>query len=328
MTVSAGQRLLPLSQRYANAGALPAGESFLNAFKRFQRANRESLLDITMVVASSQILMSVRSEYVDPLLLKAIYDTNPSMTETRLFSLDEEALMGAVNTAKGKYFEYLVVGKLNSGEQVGPLLLHDGQHAVLAESMTQPGWDMQIVDDHGHVINYLQLKATDSISYIHAALVRYPDIQILATHEVGASDLVIDSGISDLDLQQHVAAGVDFTDASLTEAFFDYFNPLLPLALMVGYEGYRLVVGRTSTDAFKLALARRGQRMVASQFVGATVYAIGGGYFSVPAAFAGGLLFDRVINQTAIMDSYKSHQDKLLSLRLMQQEREIKGRLV
>ncbi len=328
MTTPSRHRLLTLRQRYANAGSHPAGESFLNAFKRFQRANRESLLDITMVVASSQLLLSARSESVDPLLLKAIYDTNPSMSETRLFSLDDEALMGAINTAKGKYFEYLVVERLNAGEQVGPLLLHEGQHAVLAESMTQPRWDMQIVDDHGHVIDYLQLKATDSIAYIQSALARYPDIQILATHEVGASDLVIDSGISEQDLQQQVAEGVDFTNASLTEAFIDYFNPLLPLALMVGFEGYQLAVGRESTDAFKLALARRGQRMVASQFAGATVYAIGGGYLSIPAAFAGGLIFDRVINQTAIMDSYKSHQDKLLSLRLMQQEREIKRRLV
>ena len=160
MTTPSRHRLLTLRQRYANAGSHPAGESFLNAFKRFQRANRESLLDITMVVASSQLLLSARSESVDPLLLKAIYDTNPSMSETRLFSLDDEALMGAINTAKGKYFEYLVVERLNAGEQVGPLLLHEGQHAVLAESMTQPRWDMQIVDDHGHVIDYLQLMGT------------------------------------------------------------------------------------------------------------------------------------------------------------------------
>lgn len=310
-----------LADKYARAGDLPAGEAFQYAFRRFLKANRESLLDITVAAASVQISVGDGPQDVDPVLLQAIHDTNPSITDDRLFALDGEALQGAVNTAKGKYFEYLVVDKLNQGQQVGPLVLEPGQQAVLADSMTQPGWDLRIVDEHGDVVEYLQLKATDSVSYIRSALERYPDIQILATDEVVDSGLVLDSGIADEALRAHVEMGVKAVDVSLSETFLDHFHPLLPLAAMALYEGHRLWIGRQSMDAFKLALARRSQRIVVTQTIGAAVYAIDGGLLSIPAAIAGGLAFDRTINQTAIVTSYQAHRGRLLALRLLQQER-------
>jgi hypothetical protein len=181
-------RLSHLASKYARAGDLPAGEGFQSAFSRFLKANRESLLDIAVAVTSVQIAVGDGPQDVDPLLLRAIRDTNPSLSEAHLFALQGEALQGAVNTAKGKYFEYLVVDKLNNGVQVGPLLLEEGQTAVLADSMTQPGWDLRIVDQHGAIVEYLQLKATDSVAYVQSALERSPDMQILATDEV------VDSG--------------------------------------------------------------------------------------------------------------------------------------
>ena len=323
MTNVPSSRLSLLASKYARSRDMPAGEAFQQAFRRFLKANRESLLDITIAAASVQISVGDGLQDVDPLLLNAIHDTNPTLNETNLFALDGEALQGAVNTAKGKYFEYLVADRLNQGQQVGPLLLEPGQQAVLAESMTQPGWDLRIVDEHGAAAEYLQLKATDSVGYIRAALERYPDIQILATDEVGHSGLVLDSGISDQTLRAHVGAGVDAVDVSLTESFLDHFNPLLPLAAMALYEGYRLSVGTQSMDAFKLALAVRSQRMVSTQLIGATVYALGGGCLAIPAALAGGLIFDRTVNQAALVTAFQSHRSRLLSLRLLQQERNI-----
>ena len=99
--------------------------------------------------------------------------------------------------------------------------------------------------------------------------------------------------------------------------------PLLPLAAMAMYEGRRLWVGQQSMDGFKLALARRSQRMVVTQVIGAAVYAMDGGLLSFPAAVAGGLVFDRTINQAALATSYQSHQGRLLALRLLQQERQL-----
>ena len=323
MDRTTSSRLVQLARRYGNAGDMPAGEAFQCAFRRYLKANRESLLDITVAAASAQISLADAPEDLDPLLLKAIHDTNPSIDESSLFGLTGQELQGAVNTAKGKYFEYLVVEKLNQGQQVGPLLLEPGQQAVLAESMTQPGWDMRIIDEHGAVVEYLQLKATDSVSYIRSALERYPDIEILATDEAAGSGLVLDSDISAQDLRAHVKLGVDAVDDSLVDSFLDHFHPLLPLAAMALYERHRLSIGQQSMDAFKLALARRSQRIVVTQTVGAAIYALGGGLLSLPAAIAGGLLFDRTINQAALMSSYHAHQGRLLALRLLQQERQL-----
>lgn len=321
MSTLPSSRLSRLARQYVRAGDVPAGEAFQHAFRRFIKANRESLLDITVAAASAQVAVGDGPEDIDPLLLKAIHDTNPTLTEKNLFALDGDALQGAVNTAKGKYFEYLVVDRLNQGQQVGPLLLEPGQQAVLAESMTQPGWDLRIEDEHGAVVEYLQLKATDSVSYIRSALERYPDFQILATGEVADSGLVLDSGITDQELRTQVYMGVDAVDVSLSESFLDHFHPLLPLAAMALYEGRQLWVGQQSIDGFKLALARRSQRIVVTQTIGAAVYALDGGLLSFPAAIAGGLVFDRTINQAALATSYQSHQAKLLALRLLQQER-------
>lgn len=313
--------LLHMRQRYVQALDIPAGEAFHHAFRRYIRANRESLLDIAAAAAAVHIGMFDTEEALDPLLLKAIRITNPSLDESRVFALSDEALQGALNTAKGKYFELLVTERLNAGQQVGPLLLEPGQSAVLADSMTQAGWDMRIVDESGAVVEYLQLKATDSIGYVRTALERYPDIQILATDEVSSSGLVIDSGISDHGLREQVGDAIEALDSSLLESFIEHFHGLLPFAAIAMYEGRQLAVGKQSLDEFKLALARRGQRVAVTQSIGAAVYALDGGLFSIPAAIAGGLMFDRTINQTALAKSYVSHRDKLLALRLHQQER-------
>lgn len=317
------KRLMQMSRRYAHDTTVPAGEAYQNAFNRYLRIHRESLLDVTVAAASVQIGQLDGVQDIDPLLLKAIRDTNPSLEESRLLALSGDELQGAVNTAKGKYFEYLVPQKLNAGEQVGPLLLEPGQAAVLAKSMNQPGWDLRIVGEDGNTVDYLQLKATDSVGYIKSALERYPDIQILATGDVAHSGLVLDSGITDVDLREHVGAAIDVVDNSLTESFWEHFHPLLPLAAMALHEGHRLAVGAQSIDDFTLALARRSQRTVATQTIGAAVYALDGGLMSIPAAILGGLVFDKTINQAALITSYESHRDKLLALRLLQQDRAI-----
>jgi hypothetical protein len=315
--------LINLVARYATAGDVPSGEAFHQAYRRFMKTNRESLLDVAATAAAAHVIAGDSREAIDPLLMSAVHDTNPSINQERFLGLDDEAMQGAINTAKGKYFEYLVVERLNDGEQVGSVVLQDGQRALLAESMTQPGWDLQIVDAQGASVEYLQLKATESIGYVHAALERYPDFRILATEEVADGALVLNSGISEADLRAQVSEAVDVADTSVTSLFLDYFNPLLPLAVMAGWEGYCLVMGERSVDEFKLALARRGQRAVATQLVGAAVYALGGGYAAIPVAIAGGLLFDRFLNQTQLIDAYQQSQKKLLALRLMQQERMI-----
>lgn len=83
----------------------------------------------------------------------------------------DEHLQGFLSGIKGKLFELRYEEFLNDGN------LPDGYHAELANSATQPGWDLSIHGPDGHIAELLQLKATDSVSYVHQALERYPDIQ-------------------------------------------------------------------------------------------------------------------------------------------------------
>jgi hypothetical protein len=81
--------------------------------------------------------------------------------------------------------------------------------AELASHPTQEGWDVVIKDSNGHVLDHLQLKATESLSYIKEALAAYPEIDVVATHEV--FDRLDGSGVVD-----HVTAA-DFSNGQLTE---------------------------------------------------------------------------------------------------------------
>lgn len=121
--------------------------------------------------------------------------------------MNGEELMGLVNGVKGKLFEIELVDHLNSG------YLPDGVHAELAESVTQPGFDVRILDEQGNVVEVLQAKATESAAYVKEALERYPDIDVMTTSEVhgrlvamGAAEQISDSGISEAALQSKIEA--------------------------------------------------------------------------------------------------------------------------
>lgn len=316
--------LVPLSGRigayhdlYVGAGTGASMHGFWAANARFLRRRRQSLLDVAMEASAAQVQAGADFEDLDLRLQQAIRDTNPGL-ESSWFSMDAEEHIGAVNTAKGKYFEYLVADRLNAGEQVGDVVLASGQQAVIAESMTQPGWDVRIVNDEGTVVQYLQMKATDSGAYIREALERYPDFQIVSTSEVaGRLDgraMVLDAGIDDDELRRQVGGAVDLADDAVTERFVDYFCPLWPLMAIAAMEGYRVSIGQASIDAFVEQMTVRGKRLLAIKLAGATVFALGGGLLAIPAGLAGGLWYDRFRNVHGLDERYAYGTDRLLSL--------------
>lgn len=323
-------RISAYHELYVGQRAGECGVAFWEAAKRYLQRRRQSLLDITMETCAAHLQIDQPFDELDPQLQRAINDTNPGITEHRWFELGDAERMGAINTAKGKYFEYLVAERLNGGQQVGDIVLAQGQHAVLAESMTQPGWDMQIVDSHGDVVSYLQLKATESAGYVQAALDRYPDIQILATSEAAnhayPENIVLDSALSDAELRDQLSHAVDIADTSVTERFADYVSPLLPLIAIAGLEGYKVALGESSMEEFAEALAHRGKRLLAVKLAGATVYALGGGLLAIPAALAGGLWFDRVKNLSTLQSAYVWRVDRLAALAEYRHQRLLQGR--
>tara|TARA_R110002153_G_scaffold117769_1_gene261968 strand:- start:115224 stop:115511 length:288 start_codon:yes stop_codon:yes gene_type:complete len=85
-------------------------------------------------------------------------------------------------------------------------LTENGINSKIFEETIHPDTDLQIIED-GSVIDEVQLKATESSSYINETLNDNPDILIIRTSEV-ANDIqkgeVINSGISDTLLEEVV----------------------------------------------------------------------------------------------------------------------------
>lgn len=147
---------------------------------------------------------------------------------------DDTELAGLISGIKGKLFEMRYVDFLNDGH------LPDGYEAVLAESATNPGWDIAILDNNGITVNELQMKATDSVDYIKTALERYPDIDIVTTEEVYNSvvmhefaDQVINSGISNEELTSVVTETLESDSVDM-----DWGLPVVPM-LLIGYSVYK-----------------------------------------------------------------------------------------
>jgi len=112
-------------------------------------------------------------------------------------TVDEESMQGHISNIKGILFEQEYVQNLEDM----------GVHTSIFEATNHPVTDISIFDDNGDVINELQLKATDNVSYINETLIENPDISIVATTEVANSinnDMVIDSGIENAVLENSV----------------------------------------------------------------------------------------------------------------------------
>jgi hypothetical protein len=282
--------------------------------ERYRQYRASSVLDLA-AVASTLAINTLHDRQLDPWALKAVQDTNPNFDPHRMFGYSDDQWMGIVNTAKGKYFEYLVADKLNHGEAVGDVVLPSGYHAQLADTMNQPRWDLKIIDDHGHVADYLQLKATENLSYVHEAMTRYPDITILATDEVAAKmphdSMVLDSHLSEHDIEKAIHTTIDGTGGGFLDNFWHSFHPAIPLLVIAVTQGYRVVIGKQHVEHATEVAKARVARAFAAGGVGAFVKALGGGWLSIPAAIFTGLMVDRVQTIDDLVKNVRSSTVKL-----------------
>jgi len=131
---------------------------------------------------------------------------------------------------RGKYFEVMVRDTLNQGGAVGSLELQPGQVAVLAESPTQPGWDLRIEPD----MSLYQLKATDDLSYVQSTIedLQGQDIEVitteLSTHVDEISHGLIEAASTSAALDEEI---IDALSDAVDD--FDVGDLLGPLAVVV-----------------------------------------------------------------------------------------------
>lgn len=275
---------------------------------RSSKGNR-NLIDT--IVTSSSLSMDIFFQPApDPLAVKAIEITAPSFDFNSLQLYSDAEMMGVVNSAKGKYFELLVEEKLNAGENIGNIVLSSGETASLAESSTQPGWDLMITDANGNISEYMQLKATDSLSYIYDTLEKYPEYQILATSEVSEQiDKVYNSGISNEAITETIA---NTANTSFIEALP---SPLIPIAWILLNEGYHYSKGRTSISQVEDNISDRGSRFAASYSAGSLAILFDGGMFSILASIAGGIIYDELSDTDVIDPNIERNNLRLKLLR-------------
>ena len=246
----------------------------------------------------------------------------PNVDRASLQGASEERLEGIANGIKGKLFELEVIDHLNNGESVGGLALGLGQFARLAESPTQEGWDVEIFNADGSVAEQLQLKASETLSYIKSAFETYPGIRIAVPSEVDATAdnlLGTDISLGSLGKRAHGQANesaegpIENALDQTAELAFDSI-PIVSTVFVVAIEGRRVLMGRQSIEQAMKRTARRIGKATLFSTLGATLVALGAGVISVPTSVAGKIAWDRVDNRIAIGDFLESKTSEIVAL--------------
>jgi hypothetical protein len=179
----------------------------------------------------------VTESELDPAVLHAFHLQYPNAGDfvdfVRSHSGDSEAVAGVVNGIKGKLFEVEYLNYLNDGH------LEPGTVAELAADPTQPGWHIVVRNESGQMLEHLQLKATNNLTYIKQALANHPEIDVVGTHEVFQH-------FNDPELQAHlIDSGIDNTHLSqlVEKNVQDHLGhgfeiPLLALGI-IAYQSWR-----------------------------------------------------------------------------------------
>ncbi|HET8924277.1 MAG TPA: hypothetical protein VFN26_14905 [Candidatus Acidoferrum sp.] len=205
--------MIPLLQQFVAETNAQFGDRLRSTEELFdQHITEDQFLDATVIGGYGLrdiFAGNVHESQISPLVIRAFHSQYPRAGSFVEFVRDHKgdaSLLGIINGIKGKTFELEYLDYLNHGH------LPPGAFAESATSPTQEGWDIAIQDAHGHIIQHLQLKATESMSYIADAIAHHPEIDVVATHEVFEHmddpkmlSHIIDSGISNGQLEDLVA---------------------------------------------------------------------------------------------------------------------------
>jgi DNA-binding NarL/FixJ family response regulator len=158
--------------------------------------------------------------------------------------VNPDAMSGHISNIKGIVFEQEVVNALNE----------QGIDAMLFDATNHPVSDIALMSD-GDIAAEVQLKATDSVSYINETLAENPDIPIIVTSEVTNSfdsTMVIDSGIDNValddvvsevltgEIANHVGESLasDVASEGLAELVADVALPISPIGIIAALIGF------------------------------------------------------------------------------------------
>jgi hypothetical protein len=288
--------LQAIARDYSTSSSPTSNTERIRAVYSSYVKNREdSLIDAAAAAASITHCIhdgSINYSAITPQAEQAFHLAYPHVQLSSLPQMDANQLQGVMNGWKGKLFEVIVRDRLNNGEWVGDLHLLQGQEAVLAHSPIQPGWDVQIFGPDNHVVSELQLKASESLAYAKSALERFPNIDVLTTHEAAAQGTgvisgLLDSGISDHDLQESISAPLEQLIEHGWLDIFDFVQdvaPFIPFVIIGAMERRHVMMGKKSFEIASGHALERAWKSGISMAVGAVVIWLDGGLLSIPTA--------------------------------------------
>lgn len=151
-----------------------------------------------------------------------------------------EQRLGFINGVKGKLFEVKYVDHMNA-------TLEDGYVAEIASSATQSGWDIKVTGPDQEYIDLIQLKATQSVSYVEDAIQKYPSIDVVTLEDLEGqlsqiSGNITASNISNAELTTEINDAIDANEGLLLPGSI----PLLGISWLA-FQSY----SKNSLDNFK-----------------------------------------------------------------------------
>ncbi len=205
---------------------------------------------------------------------------NPRALRFLVHPVDESSANGMINGVKGTMFELAVEDRVEAGHVDLP---EEADGLELAENLSQPGWDAELL--HGdEVVGVVQMKATKALAHLEQHFERYPEIEhVIATHEVAEAAMarglgVIDGGVSNAELVTALQESVDSLDAG---SFVREWIPVTGLSVVM----LRVVLAHgngASFDEVKQMLAEEGITLTAVHAAGLVVETASGAVFLRP----------------------------------------------
>ncbi len=288
----------------------------------YRRRNEREILELASIageVTLDDVTTLGLEPDANPQLLEAFRLQYPNVDPSSLLGRSAKELGGFANGVKGKYFEVLVRDELNAGETVGELKWEAGQVARLAESPTQPGWDLEIIDRHGETVEQIQLKATESMSYVREALEKYPDIRVAVPQDFDSSSPeIIGTGISHSQLKhvterqlEELSEGAAANVLHTTAEFAVDVIPVGSMLVIGVFEGRRYLMGQATLRESMRRGAGQLPRATAYSGVGTVLATAGLGPAAIPVVMGLRAAESRISRQISLSDNLASRTAEL-----------------
>ena len=294
-------------------------DELLELAQKYLKRNEREVMEVAAIAAdvSTDRLVNLGLEpEADPQFREALFRQYPNVDIEGLVGASEERLKGLANGVKGKYFEIRVRDRLNAGERVGELELQPGQTARLAESSTQSGWDLRIENEDGTTGELLQVKATESMSYVKRALVEHPDIRVVVPSEVDdEADEILGTDIPNQQLDKITQTQIsEMTESQVedlldkgAEAAFDSI-PFISMVATGVVEGGNFLTGRATLRESFMRAAKRTGRAGIYNVIGVALAPTGVG---VPVAIGMRIAEGRVSKRIALVENLEARTREL-----------------